>query len=198
VILLILVALLRSVVAPLYLLAAVGLEFAATLGASVALFQGSLGQAGVAFTLPLVLFLFVVALRTDYNMLVAARMREETRTGRPVADAVAEAVRRSAPAVGAAGLILASSFGTLMLDPDEGSRQMGFAMATGILLAALVVSTLLVPAITALVGDRAWWPGTTEQTRRRRRSRRSRRARRAGRADRSARPGTEARAPARA
>jgi RND superfamily putative drug exporter len=195
-ILLILVALLRSVVAPVYLLAAVGLEFAATLGAAVTLFQGALGEAGVAFTLPLVLFLFVVALGTDYNMLIAARMREEMRTGRPVADAVAEAVRRSAPAIAAAGLILASSFGTLLMYPDEGTRQMGFAMATGILLASLVVSTLLVPAITALAGQRAWWPGATMGRRRRHESRRSRRADRSNRAGRRDRSGAEAHAPA--
>jgi RND superfamily putative drug exporter len=147
---LILVVLLRSVVAPVYLLAAVGLEFAATLGASVLVF-GS-----VAFTLPLVLFLFVVALGTDYNMLVSARIREEMLGGRDLRDAVAEAVRRTAPPIAAAGLVLATSFGSLALYPDEGMRQTGFAMAVGILIASLVVSTLLVPALTALVGRRAF------------------------------------------
>jgi RND superfamily putative drug exporter len=158
-ILLILVVALRSVVAPLYLLLAVALEFAATLGASVLVVQGLGGQTGVAFTLPLVLFLFVVALGTDYNILMTARLREEMLAGKPVRVAVADAVRHVAPAVGAAGLVLASSFGTLMLDTDETSRQMGFAMAFGILLASFVVSSVLVPAITALAGRRAWWPG---------------------------------------
>jgi putative drug exporter of the RND superfamily len=158
-ILLILVVALRSVVAPLYLLLAVALEFAATLGASVLVVQGLGGQTGVAFTLPLVLFLFVVALGTDYNILMTARLREEMLAGKPVRVAVADAVRHVAPAVGAAGLVLASSFGTLMLESGETSRQMGFAMAFGILLASFVVSSVLVPAITALAGRRAWWPG---------------------------------------
>ena len=157
-ILLILVFTLRSLVAPLYLLAAVALEFAATLGASVLVVQELGGQAGVAFTLPLVLFLFVVALGTDYNILMTARLREEMLAGKPVRRAVADAVRHVAPAVGAAGLVLASSFGTLMLESNESSREMGFAMAFGILLAALVVSSILVPALTALAGQRAWWP----------------------------------------
>ncbi len=152
----ILVVTLRSVLAPLYLLAAVGLEFAATMGASTLLFQGALGEPGLAFTLPLILFLFVVALGTDYNMLVAARLREEMESGRPVRDAVARAVRHTAPAIGAAGLVLATAFGSLMLYPDVATREMGFATALGILLAALVVSTLLVPALTALVGRRAF------------------------------------------
>ena len=147
---LILVVLLRSVVAPVYLLAAVGLEFAATLGASVLVF-GS-----VAVTLPLILFPFVVALGTDYNTLVSARLREEMLAGRSVRDAVAEAVRRTAPPIAAAGLVLATSFGSLALYPDEGMRQMGFAMAVGILIASMVVATLLVPALTALVGRRAF------------------------------------------
>jgi putative drug exporter of the RND superfamily len=158
-ILLILVATLRSAVAPVYLLAAVVLEFAATLGGSVLVFQHMGGEGGLAFTLPLVMFLFVVALGTDYNILMTARLREEMLAGRSVSEAVAEAVRRVAPAVGAAGLVLASSFGTLMLDASEASRQQGFAMAFGILLASMIASSVLVPAVTALAGRRAWWPG---------------------------------------
>jgi RND superfamily putative drug exporter len=158
-ILLILVVTLRSAIAPLYLLGAVVLEFAATLGASVLVFQQLGGQTGVAFMMPLVLFLFVVALGTDYNILMTARLREEMLAGRSAREAVAEAVRHVAPAIGAAGLVLASSFATLMLEADQGSHQEGFAMAFGILTASLVVSTILVPAITALAGRRAWWPG---------------------------------------
>jgi RND superfamily putative drug exporter len=165
-ILLILVGTLRSLIAPLYLLAAVVLEFAATLGASVLVFQQLGGAAGVSFILPLVLFLFVVALGTDYNILMTARLREEMRAGKPVHAAVLEAVRHVAPAVAAAGLVLASSFGTLMLESAEGSQQQGFAMAFGILLASLVVSSILVPALTALVGRRAWWPGRSAHGRR--------------------------------
>jgi RND superfamily putative drug exporter len=156
---LILVVMLRSLIAPLYLIAAVGLEFAATLGASVWLFQGALDRPGLIFSLPLVLFLFVVALGTDYNMLASARLREEMRGEGSVRAAVARAVRHTAPAVGAAGAVLAASFGTLLIENDDTSRQTGFAMAFGILLAAVVVSTLLVPSVTALVGRAAWWPG---------------------------------------
>ena len=78
--------------------------------------------------------------------------------GKPVRTAVADAVRQVAPAVAAAGLVLASSFGTLMLESSEVAKQQGFAMAFGILLASLVVSSILVPALTALAGQRAWWP----------------------------------------
>jgi putative drug exporter of the RND superfamily len=165
-ILLILIALLRSVVAPVYLLLAVGLEFIATLGAAVLVFQHLLGGPGVAFSLPIVLFLFVVALGTDYNMLIASRLREESEDGRSMRQATANAVRFVAPAMAAAGLALAVAFGSLMLYPDEATKQMGFAMAVGILLAALVVSALLVPAVTALMGEKAWWPRRRTHVRR--------------------------------
>jgi RND superfamily putative drug exporter len=157
-ILLILFAMLRSVVAPLYLLVAVGLEFAATLGAAVVVFQQAAGQPGVAFTLPLVLFLFVVAIGTDYNMLMSARLREGFEAGLSARQAVASAIRHAAPPITAAGLVLATSFGSLMIYDDQATKQTGFGMAIGILLASFVVSTLLVPALTALIGKRSWWP----------------------------------------
>jgi putative drug exporter of the RND superfamily len=158
-ILLILMVTLRSLLAPLALLGAAALEFAATLGATALVFQHGLGEAGVAFTMPLVLFLFVVALGSDYNIVTAARLREESDAGRSPRGASAAAVRRVAPTVAAAGLVLAASFSTLMLARDEGTRQLGFAMAAGILIASLVVSTLLVPALATLTGRAAWWPG---------------------------------------
>jgi RND superfamily putative drug exporter len=157
-ILLILIAMLRSVVTPLCLLAAVGLEFAATLGAAVIVFQRAAGQPGVAFTLPLVLFLFVVAIGTDYNMLISDRLREEFAAGAAPRQAVAAAIRHAAPPIAAAGLVLATSFGTLMTYDDHSTQEMGFGMALGIVFASFVVSTLLVPALTALAGRRAWWP----------------------------------------
>lgn len=153
---LILVVTLRSALTSAYLLAAVALEFAATLGGAVLLVQGLGGADGIAFTLPLVVFLFVVAVGTDYNILMTARLREELRAGTPVRRAVAEAIRHTAPAVAAAGLVLASSFATLMLASDSGSREIGLALALGIVLASLVVSSVLVPALTALVERRAW------------------------------------------
>ena len=111
-----------------------------------------------SFTLPLVLFLFVVAIGTDYNMLISDRLREEFATGAAPRQAVAAAIRHAAPPIAAAGLVLATSFGTLMIYDDHSTQEMGFGMALGIVFASLVVSTLLVPALTALAGKRAWWP----------------------------------------
>ncbi|MGY0462965.1 MMPL family transporter [Kitasatospora sp. cg17-2] len=153
---LILLLLLRSLLAPLVLMLAVGLGFAATLGASTLVFQHLLDKPGVSFTLPLVLFLFVVALGTDYNILITDRIREEMEQPGPVRGAVARAVRHTTPAIATAGLVLAGSFATLATTP--GSEQVAFALTLGILLSALVLSLVLVPAMAALLGRGLWWP----------------------------------------
>ncbi|MGW2816422.1 MMPL family transporter [Streptomyces sp. NPDC001415] len=153
---LILLLLLRSLLAPVILMISVGLGFAATLGAATLLFQHGLGKPGVSFTLPLVLFLFVVALGTDYNILITDRIREEMRHPGPARAAVARAVRHTAPAIATAGLVLAASFASLATTP--GSEQVAFAMALGIMLSALVLSLVLVPALAALLGRAIWWP----------------------------------------
>ncbi len=151
--------LLRSLVAPWYLIATVGLGFAATLGATVLVFQTGLGEDGLIFILPVVMYLFVVALGTDYNILMVARLREEAREGRTPREAAALAVRHAGPTVAAAGLILAGTFASLMLADNSTLTQLGFATAVGIAVVAFVMSLLLTPGITALLGHTAWWPG---------------------------------------
>ncbi|CAM5669194.1 membrane protein [Streptomyces avidinii] len=153
---LILLVLLRSLLAPAVLMLSVGLGFAATLGATTLVFQHALDEPGVEFTLPLVLFLFVVALGTDYNILIADRIREEMRRPGPARAAVARAVRHTAPAVATAGLVLAGSFATLATTP--GNEQVAFALTLGILLSALVLSLVLVPALATILGRALWWP----------------------------------------
>ncbi|MFJ9694023.1 MMPL family transporter [Kitasatospora sp. NPDC101183] len=153
---LILLLLLRSLLAPLVLMIAVGLGFAATLGAATMVFQHGLDRPGVTFTLPLVLFLFVVALGTDYNILITDRLREEMGRPGPARAAVARAVQHTAPAITAAGIVLAGSFASLVATP--GTEQMAFALTVGILLSALVLSLATVPAVAALLGRSLWWP----------------------------------------
>jgi RND superfamily putative drug exporter len=158
-IMIILGLLLRSVVAPWYLIASVGLGFAATLGSTVLIFQHLQGQAGLIFLLPVIMYLFVVALGTDYNILMIARLREEARAGRTPREAAAMAVRHTGPTVAAAGLILAGTFASLMLAGNSTLTQMGFAISFGIAVAAFVMALFFTPALTALIGHGAWWPG---------------------------------------
>ncbi|GGN91234.1 MMPL family transporter [Nocardia rhizosphaerihabitans] len=158
-IMLVLALLLRSLVAPWYLMASVFLGFAATLGATVLVFQQIQGQHGLIFTLPVIMYLFVVALGTDYNILMVARLREEARAGHTPREAAALAVRHTGPTVAAAGLILAGTFASMMLAGNSTLSQMGFAISVGIAIAAFVMALFFTPAVTALLGRRAWWPG---------------------------------------
>jgi RND superfamily putative drug exporter len=159
----ILALLLRALVAPVYLVVAVLLGFAATLGASVALFQGAEGKDGLMFQIPIILYLFVLAIGTDYNILMIARLREEAREGHEPRRAAAVGIQHAGPTVAAAGVILAGTFAVLVLSPMSFLAEIGFGVAIGILLSAFVVSTLFVPALTALVGHAAWWPGHADR-----------------------------------
>jgi RND superfamily putative drug exporter len=164
VIMLILALLLRSLVAPIYLMVSVGLGFAATLGATVLVIQHLKGDSGLIFLLPIYIYLFVVALGTDYNILMIARLREEAREGRNPHDAAAEALRHAGPTIAAAGVILAGTFASLMLGGDSLIISMGFALSFGIFTAAFVMAMFFTPALTALIGHAAWWPGHGDET----------------------------------
>ncbi|HAM02248.1 MAG TPA: hypothetical protein DCQ30_08490, partial [Acidimicrobiaceae bacterium] len=158
VILLILGLMLRSAVAPWYLMVSVGLGFLATLGTTVLVFQGLAGQSGLVFILPVYMYVFVVALGTDYNILMIARLREETKEGYAPRPATALALQHTGPTIAAAGLILAGTFASLILGGNSILAQVGFAVSCGIALAAFVVAMFFTPSVTALAGRQAWWP----------------------------------------
>ncbi|MGW3493830.1 MMPL family transporter [Streptomyces sp. NPDC001020] len=151
--------LLRSVVAPWYLMASVGLGFSATLGTTVLIFQKGQGHSGLMFMLPVIMYLFVVAIGTDYNILMIARLREEAREGRSSREAAGMALRHAGPTVAAAGFILAATFATMMLAGNSLLSEIGFAVSFGIAIAAFVMAMFFTPSLTALIGHAAWWPG---------------------------------------
>ena len=156
-ILAILCLLLRAVVAPLYLVASVVLSFAATMGASYAAFAWAFGSPGSDASLPLFVFLFVVALGIDYNIFLMARVREEAcRDGARLG--VLRGLEHTGGVITSAGVVLAGTFAVLMLLPLEQLFQLGFAVALGVLVDTLVVRTLLVPATAFLAGRASWWP----------------------------------------
>ncbi|MER6464526.1 MMPL family transporter [Streptomyces sp. NPDC001228] len=155
--------LLRSVVAPWYLIASVGLGFGATLGATVWIFQDAQNKPGLMFMLPVIMYLFVVAIGTDYNILMIARLREEAREGREPREAAGMALRHAGPTVAAAGFILAATFATMMLAGNALLTEMGFAVSFGIAVAAFVMAMFFTPSLTALIGHAAWWPGHADR-----------------------------------
>jgi putative drug exporter of the RND superfamily len=149
--------LLRSLVAPLYLVASVVLSYAASLGLAVLIFVTIGGQLGINFTLPFFMFVFIMALGEDYNILVMSRIKEES-VGLPLRASVPRAIGTTGTTVTTAGLILAGTFGVLALTTTGQVRQIGTGLALGILLDTFLVRTLLVPSTVVLLGALNWWP----------------------------------------
>lgn len=155
---LILAALLRSLVAPLYLLATTALSFMATLGLTALVFQKGVGESGIQDFVPPFMAIFLIALGADYNVFIMSRVREETgRIG--LHDGVQKAIARTGGVITSAGLILAGTFAVLLVLPLSFLKQIGFSVAAGVLLDTFVVRALLVPSIVLLLGRWNWWPG---------------------------------------
>jgi RND superfamily putative drug exporter len=153
-----LAVLLRSLVAPIYLVATVGLSYLAALGAASFLFLHVGGDSGINFVIPILLFIFAMALGEDYNILLMTRVREEA-VDHPLRDALALAVGHTGGTITSAGLILAGTFTVLAVAGNsDQSRQLGFTIAFAILLDTFFVRTLLVPSIAVLLGRWNWWP----------------------------------------
>jgi RND superfamily putative drug exporter len=155
--LLLLAVFLRSLLAPLYLLAASVLALLATFGLTVWIFQGILGYDGLVYYVPVVVAVLLVSLGSDYNVFVVGRIWDEARR-RPLPDAVAVAVPQASGAIGTAGLALATSFALLALVPLDQFREIAAAMALGILIDTFIVRSLLVPALVVLAGRAGRWP----------------------------------------
>ncbi|WP_169949713.1 MMPL family transporter [Microbispora sp. H11081] len=158
VVLVVLLVLLRSVVAAVTLVLTVIASFGASLGAGWFAFQHLFGFPALDLDIPLLSFLFLVALGIDYNIFLATRAREETaehgtRRGVVIALAVTGGVITSA------GVLLAAVFSVLGVLPLITLTQIGVIVGFGVLLDTVLVRSVLVPALVTLLGDRFWWPG---------------------------------------
>jgi RND superfamily putative drug exporter len=149
---------LRSLVGPVFLVAASVLGLAASLGATVFVFQGLLGHGDLTYYVPFAAAVLLLSLGSDYNLFVVGRIWQEARDA-PLRDAIADAAPRASRAIAVAGVALAGSFALLALVPLRPFREFAFVMAFGILVDTFLVRTLLVPALIALVGDAGFWPG---------------------------------------
>jgi putative drug exporter of the RND superfamily len=119
---------------------------------------GDQGRPGPGVHAPMIVYLFVVAVGTDYNILLTSRLREEISEGVVPREAAARAVEHAGPTVASAAIILAGTFGSLMLTGVDLLSEMGFAVAAGIVLVAIVMASVLIPSLATLIGERLWWP----------------------------------------
>jgi putative drug exporter of the RND superfamily len=156
VVLLTLIALLRAVVAPLYLVASVIISYLSAVGIGALVFQFILGQQ-LHWSVPPLAFVVLVAVGADYNMLLVSRMRDES--PHSMRYGIVRTLSSTGGVITAAGLIFAASMCGLLFSSIGTVVQGGFVIGVGILLDTFLVRTITVPAIAALVGRANWWPG---------------------------------------
>ena len=156
-VLLALMLLLRSVVAPLVLVGTVVATFFASLGLAWVLFVTVFGFERLDVGVPLLAFLFGVALGVDYNIFLVSRAAEESR-GRGSNEGMLRGLTATGGVITSAGILLAAVFAVLGVLPLVVLAQLGAVICIGVLLDTLVVRTVLVPAIALTLGERFWWP----------------------------------------
>jgi RND superfamily putative drug exporter len=158
----------RSLVAPLYLIASVAISYFAALGFAVLIFIELGHSGGITFILPFLLFIFLLALGEDYNILVMTRIREEAHH-MPLREAVSRAVAVTGTTVTSAGLVLAGTFAVFAIVGGRGAggsqiEDVGIGLAIGVIMDTFVVRTVLVPCTVVLLGRWNWWPSKIEVT----------------------------------
>jgi RND superfamily putative drug exporter len=155
---------LRSLVAPVYLVVSVVLSYLAAIGITAIIFVRLGGQSGINFVLPFLMFVFLMALGSDYNILAMTRIREEAHR-LPLLPAIRHAVAATGTTVTTAGVILGGTFAVLAIAGGGSSgsgqiQQIGYGIAAGVLMDTFLVRTILVPSFVAILGRWNWWPSS--------------------------------------
>jgi RND superfamily putative drug exporter len=155
-VLIVLVLLLRSLVAPIYLLGSVLLSYAGAMGLTTLFWQDILHKEAIDWTVPIFAFVMLVAVGADYNIFLMSRVREEVMKD-PV-NGIGHAIRRTGAIITSAGIIFAGTFAALVTSPVLNIAETGFAITLGLLIDTFVVRSFLVPSIAVLLGKWNWWP----------------------------------------
>ncbi|MHA6667600.1 MMPL family transporter [Homoserinimonas sp. A447] len=162
-ILLILMLLLRSVLAPVLLVASVVLSFGAALGVSALVFNGIFDFPGADPSVPMFGFVFLVALGIDYNIFLMTRVREES-LKHGTREGILRGLSSTGGVITSAGLVLAATFAALGVLPILFLAQISFIVAFGVLLDTFLVRSLLVPALSHDIGRTIWWPSALSRS----------------------------------
>lgn len=157
VVLLVLWLVLRALIGPLVVVVTVVVTFGASLGVTSAVFVPLLHLPGTDPTVPLLTFVFLIALGIDYNIFLLTRVREEVMRRGP-REGVSSGVSSTGGVLTSAGLVLAGTFSVLAILPVVASREIGVVVAIGVLADTFLVRTILLPTLAADLGSRFWWP----------------------------------------
>ncbi len=150
--------LLRSLIAPIYLILTIVLSYMFTLGISNILFVNILGQDGLHWSVPFFSFCVIVALGVDYNIFLMSRVKEEYIEGQ-MKKSVTRALSTTGAIITSCGIIMAGTFGAMLGSPLRPMYQIGFAACFGLIIDTFIIRSLVVPAIAVKFGEMNWWPG---------------------------------------
>jgi RND superfamily putative drug exporter len=148
---------LRSVLAPLYMVGTVLFNYGAALGVTSWILQDLFHYENLINMLPVFVFVMLAAVGADYNIFLMSRIREEAEN-KSIKEAVHQAVGHTGNVITSCGIILAGTFATLMISSFPMVLEIGTAIAIGVLLDTFLVRALLVPSLAALFGRYSWWP----------------------------------------
>lgn len=154
----VLVLLLRSLIAPLYLKLTIIFSYITTLGISYLVFQVILGYDGLHWTVQFFSFCVLVALGVDYNIFLISRIKEEYSPG-DVTGSIQRALASTGGIITSCGIIMAGTFGAMMASPIRPLVEIGFTATVGLLLDTFIIRCMMVPAIAVKIGELNWWPG---------------------------------------
>ncbi len=149
---------LRSLIAPVYLIFTILISYGCTMGITVAFFQFIQGGEGIHWSVPFFSFCVLVALGVDYNIFLMSRVKEEHILGNTVVG-VSKAVASTGGIITSCGIIMAGTFGAMLVSPVRPIVQVGFTAVVGLLIDTFIIRTLVVPAIAVKFGELNWWPG---------------------------------------
>jgi RND superfamily putative drug exporter len=161
--LLLLALFLRSLIAPLLLVASSALAICATLGLTSIIFQHLFHTTDLTYFVPLAVGVLLLSFGTDYNLFIVGRIWQETQD-QSTARAIRAAVPKASRAISIAGLALAASFSTLAIIPIAPFREFAVTIALGVLIDTFIIRTVLIPALLTALGNKTWWPSRRGQT----------------------------------
>ncbi|MBN7450020.1 MMPL/RND family transporter [Mycobacteroides abscessus] len=145
----------RSVVAALVIVGTVAFSYSGAFGLSVLVWQHFLGIPLSWLNLPIT-FIILVAVGSDYNLLLISRYLEESKAG--LNTGLIRAVANSGKVVTTAGIVFATTMMAMLSSDLLSVGQLGSIIGLGLLLDTLIVRSFITPAIARLLGPLFWWP----------------------------------------
>ncbi len=153
-----LVLLLRSIITPLYMIASLAGTYFVTAGLVQVITIHVLDKPGISWTVPFFMFLLLIALGVDYSIFLMSRFEEELGYGMSPQEAIQTAMGSMGGVVFSAALIMAVTFGSMLVTGVSSLMELALAIMVGLLLYVVIFLGLFVPACASVFGRAHFWP----------------------------------------